>query len=375
MNPHAVESSVKLHNSHVIPKNLKDGSQVLVRIIQNLGNNKYLGSVAGVRSNIYSDKNYVPGDTFKANVSVKDGVIILKQKDESQITFEAKVILENISQSSIENPLENVSSQALFNFIKNMGMVPDNLSNMILQQMKNLGLKFNVNLMNKIHDISAKYKGKEALAVELMMSFLEKGMEFDPDILDSLILSLEDDYIEHKNKEDKKRENKEVFSNNTVFLSGEKIKQFVQSLLFSQMENPIGVLSIANNLGSQKDSSGAGSWLLLPYEIKNQDEIISQGKFRLLLSKEKKLLKFCIESKIEDRQQYFILEFINNSCKRIKLCQVHGMEETQKEELLERINSKIKEQNLDTQVLWCDYKSIIGNGFGEEKITLLDGVV
>ena len=157
--------------NHVTPqKVLQNGSQVLVRILGDLGNNRYESSIAGVRTNIFSEKTLQKGTVFKANIIRQNGVITVVPQKEASVKNPVTItkILQTNQNSSM---LELIQSQSLANFIKSMGMIPDNLSNTILLQMKNLGLKFNGTLMNKIHDIAAKYPEKEKLAVELIMDY------------------------------------------------------------------------------------------------------------------------------------------------------------------------------------------------------------
>lgn len=348
----------------VTPKVLKDGAQVLVRIIKDLGGNKYEGSVAGVRVNLLTDKQYKTGEVFKANIFTKDGVLKVVPQKEAEIKNEVTVTK---IQSQIINSeaMETVSSPALAQFITSMGMIPDNLSNVILLQMKNLGLKFNSVLMNKIHDIAAKYPGKEKLAVELIMNFLQKGMEFDPDAIADLLLSLDNDTSDSKDYETKNFEKSEKFINPADF------KNFFQTLL-KNSENPVGILTIGNNLGSKKDINGYGSWIFLPYEIVEGEEKLSSGIFRLLLSKEKKIIKFCIEHNQQENQQFFVLEFDNNKCKSLL---VNTSELEKKEDLLLDLQKKFDAAGFAVQVKWEDFDRIQGNGFAEEEFFQVDGEV
>lgn len=359
------QKNVSAHQSNSAP--LKDGSQVLVRIIEKLGNNKFLGSVAGSRVNIYSDINYVKGDVFKANIFIKDGVVSLKAQNDVRTQIESQITLKNLTQNINLNFIEPVSSEALANFIRSMGMVSDNLSYMILQQMKNMGLKFDSGLMNKIHDIAAKYPGKERMAVELIMSFLAKGMEFNPDELQSILDSLED--------EDKSEQFSENQTEKRSVLESGEIKEFIFSLLEAGTEQKMGLLSVANNLGVRKDNNNDGSWVILPYVIQEKEQNICNGLFRLLLSKEKKMLKFCIEANKSDLNQNFVLEFSGNQCKTIKICQRKDNVDFGNLELQKKIQEKLKDSGMNINVVVADYNQIAGNCFGENEIMLLDGEV
>lgn len=369
MNPsHIVVSSKQNITSRSGPV-LKDGSQVLVRIIEQTGKNKFLGSVAGVRTNIFSTKNLSKGDVFKANIVVKDGVLSLKASGDEKLQLETGLTLKQLTSNNISSPLNMVSSSELASFIQNLGLPPDNLSHMILQQMKNHMIKFDSTLMNKIHDVAQKYKGKETIALELIMSFLQKGMEFHPDELDKVLDSLEKD-----DEDSKKSEN---LIQNPFNLSSSGIKSFIKSLFNLPSDCEIGLLSIANSLGTCRSNSGNGSWILLPFQILEKNQIISNGIFRILLSNEKKLIKFCIEAKNDDKElnQYFVINFVNNNCSSIDVCQLKDNQEFESLDLCEKIDEGIKKAGLKVKVEFKDFASVFADGFLDQEISILNGAI
>lgn len=360
-------------NQTVNAKVLRDGTQVLVRILGTLGKNKYEGSVAGVRVQITSNKVYNKGDVFKANIFNKNGILNLVPKNDT--AGKTPLTITKIQQFTQNfQMLDLVQSETLANFIKSMGMIPDNLSNMILLQMKNLGLSFNSELMNKIHNIAAKYPGKEKLAVEMLMNFLQKGMTFDADIIEELLSSLEEDG-EYEDKKDVYINQVEKEDIEAPFSAAE-IKAFFENLINFESENKTGILSIANNLGSKKDIAGYGSWIFLPFEITEKNEKVSGGYFRLLLSKEKKLIKFCIEHNKKNTQQLLVLEFKNNRCSKIKLNQNEDDAELNSEKLVQKLKDRLIDAGFnEIEVSWEHKEKLSGNCFGMEDFFMVDGEV
>ena len=369
-----IHISSNIQINHVTPqKVLQNGSQVLVRILGDLGNNRYESSIAGVRTNIFSEKTLQKGTVFKANIIKQNGVITVVPQKEASVKNPVTItkILQTNQNSSM---LELIQSQSLANFIKSMGMIPDNLSNTILLQMKNLGLKFNGTLVNKIHDIAAKYPGKEKLAVELIMDFLQKGMEFDADAIADVLLSLEDDF----EKDGKKQNKSDFYQNNKIEknqltdeINVKTLKAFFNSLLENE-DNPIGLITIANNLGTKKDISGYGSWLIFPFDITENNIKISSGIFRILLSDEKKIIKFCIEHNINEKEQIFVLNFENNHCKALL---VNSTESEKQTSIIERLKQKLLQSGFDIEVKWEDAEKIQGNCYGMEDFFQVDGEV
>lgn len=355
------------NNKNTTDKVIKEGSQVLVRILKDLGNNKFKGTVAGARVTIHSNKAFKSGEVFKANITYKNGIPkLIPQKSENinnSFTITKLPQIENSNQI-----LEIVQNQNLSQYISQMGMIPDNLSNVILLQMKTLGLKFNAELMNKIHDIAAKYPGKEKLAVELMMNFLQKGIDFDPKVLDDLLDDSEDDFISDESDYQISKKQIDFFSNNLI-------KNFFLQLLKDEDNENIGILSVANTLGAKKDINGFGSWFLFPFEIVEKNKKISEGIFRLLLSNEKKLIKFCIEHNEETKKQLFVLNFSAGKCTSIQVNQTNDEVEFEKEQLLQKIKNKLSEKKLLIDVIWDSKDRLENNTFGMEEFYMIDGEV
>lgn len=364
--------------NHVTPqKVLQNGSQVLVRILGDLGNNRYESSIAGVRTNIFSEKPLQKGTIFKANVVKQNGVITVVPQKESSV--KNPVTITKILQANQNSTMtEMVQSQSLADFIKSMGMIPDNISNTILLQMKNLGLKFNSILMNKIHDIAMKYPGKEKLAIELIMNFLQKGMEFDADAIAEVLMSLDDDFEKDSDDNNSSLEDKvNVIKQNQNEFSINHIKEFFSSLLQNE-EKPVGLITIANNLGTKKDINGYGSWIIFPFEIREKEVKVSSGIFRILLSNEKKIIRFCIEHKVDENTQFFVLNFENNHCKLVYVNTAKYDKYTEMENqnrVVKKLREKFKNNGFDIEVKWETSEKLQGNCYGMEEFFQIDGEI
>lgn len=376
-------NTVNLINALNIQKNesvktLKDGSQVLVRIIEKLGSGAYKASVAGVRVNLTSENALHAGQVFKANIYKSANTLkIVPQKEENQNSV---LSIKTINQNINNNLTSLVSSSQLANFISSLGLVPDNLSNIILLQMKNLGLKYDTNLMNKIHDLALKYKGKEKLAVELIMSFLQKGISFDTDEIENILLSLENENLEESDAELNNLIKNQNIENQNHQFSTEDIKNFFLSLLNeSNAENNVGLLTISNHLLSKKDINGFGSWIFFPFNVTKNNIVTSSGIFRILLSKEKKIIKFCIEHnnfvlhddrEEENSKDLFVLEFENNVCKRVLL---HCDDEKRNEILLKDIKQRFLDAKINVSVMLEKKEKLLQNGFLDNEFVIIDG--
>lgn len=362
-------NNIKAQN---VNKVLQNGSQVLVRIAEQIGNNKYLGYVSGVKVNIYSNLTYSKGDIFKANIFVKDGVLTLQTKQAQNLTVESKALLQNLTQVSENQINQNQISTELFSYLQNIGMVPDNLSKMILQQMKNLGLKYDSILMNQIYKEAKKYKGKEKLALELIMNLIQKGVSFDSDEIQTVLDSLENNQNDNQNDNQTEKKDNQNFSTINDNLTSKQIKDFCINVFNCFFMNQPGLLSVSNSLKTRKDLQNNASWILFPYEVKQGENTISNGKFRLLLQ-DKKLIKFCVQSNQQENETLYVLEYKNNICSSIKVANKNSKEE--ENQIINQLNKKIIDCGLDINVMQDDWNRLCNNCFGDEDVLILNGEV
>lgn len=378
-----------LSHANIKSQFLKEGDQVLVRIISDKGNGKYLGSVAGTRVNFYSSKNLTVGQSFLANIKISDKVISLVPQKINNVSVENELKLISINNDSISsNPEQIVQNEQLLQFMQNIGIYPDNLSFNLVMNMKMLGMKFDSALMNKLHDFSLKFSGKEYKALEIALNLYSKGISFSEEDVLKMILELEQD--DNENKSDDSQIITKSQNNQGYILLKEEIKSFFYKLLnilpdeksFSNIEtlnsenNKYDILSISNNLGFRKDISGIGSWILLPYEILNNEQKVGGGIFRILLSNEQKIIKFCVELNKDLDEYNFCLLFENNLCKTIKVNALQdGNEIKSKSDFMTNLNKKIEEAKLNIKTEWISKELISGNANMGEELCFIGGTV
>ena len=59
-------------------ENRREGNFVYIRVLEKRENNKYEVSFAGNRFEVYSEKNLLPGESFRAKIIVKNGIVFLE---------------------------------------------------------------------------------------------------------------------------------------------------------------------------------------------------------------------------------------------------------------------------------------------------------
>ena len=174
--------SARLAQMGVNRQVLKEGASVLVRVIGERGNGKYEGSVAGVRVGLTSAKPLQPGDSFIATVSVKNGTIVITPKEIGLLTNGAGEISLSFSE---------VSEAQLYSLMEALGLPADNLSSSILKSFKQMGLKLDGQLANKIRSLALRFSGKEKSAAEILSLLSQKGLEADEEEINELLQLLQ----------------------------------------------------------------------------------------------------------------------------------------------------------------------------------------
>lgn len=298
---------------------LKEGSQILVRVISDKGNGKYEGSVAGTRVTLQSSKKLEPGKTFLATISAKDGTIYISPKETS-------IVQQQVQINTIQN-------EQLANLLKQLGLPADELSLHLFQQLKQMGLKLDVALLKKLHTVSLKFNGKEKAASEILMILKEKGIEATESEIMNLLLELDGDFSSKDSEENKKFE-------------------------------------LLNKI-NQKE----GKWFLVPFEIiqKNNETVIGNGNLKLMyLAEQLSLLN--VDCNYNNLKYLFSLKFNNRKLEKVNF-NIEGFD--YKAQLFSnQLKEKLSLSKLnDVEVQWVDKALVEGTACGSEEISSVGGVV
>lgn len=271
MNAGFVVHTSQLSRTSISRHPIKDGSQVLVRIISDKGGGRYEGSVAGARVTINSKQPLAAGTTFTATITSKNGQILLTPNLNNQ---------NNINQTDFQ--LAVLQNEQLSAFIQNLGLPADTLGFHLLQQMKQLGMKLDSDLLSKIYNLSVKFKGKEKRAAELVSILVKKGIDFSEEDLLALLQELDSDPDEQS--DDKQSEVEEY--------------------------------KLLNKINSIKNT-----WQLLPYEIVSNDGPLAKGSLGFFIDEAASLKLLNVECNwLSNNHDYlFNLEYEKGQCKNIKM--------------------------------------------------------
>lgn len=330
---------------------LQEGSQVLVRITSDKGNGKYEGSLAGAKILLNAkgiggvESKLSVGGSFVATVSLKNGQV--------------QIIPKNLPiQLGAENQftMELANQQAIFSFLESIGLPAEELSYHLLQQFKQLSMKLDSSLLQRIRNVAIKFKGKEKSTAELLSLLAQKGINGSEDELLELLEELDGDFEKEAGGEQKKHSEKDL--NNS-----DDEKKLNRKKSFSLMN---------------KINSTPGSWYFFPYEIikKSENLITGTGSIRMLMDDENKIRLLNLLCNYDDKKYLFSLLYENGSLNTIKM-NVSPWQEEDIQNKTKKLESLIKRlsKNKPIEVLWCDSEEIEGSACTSEDFFMVDGEV
>ena len=305
-------------------KVLKDGSTVLVRIISDKGNGKYSASVAGARVSVSSNKNLKIGSTFLANITSLDGKIYINPKEN------AGHVLNNIK-------LELLESSQLMNILQSLGLPADSVSLSLFQMTKQLEMKMDQGLLNKLYKISLKFNGKEKSAAEILLLLAKKGLNADEQEILQLLTFLESSG------------NKDL---------GDK----------DNFEKGKGLLNRMNRIKE--------GWLIFPFEtVETKSSIaLGRGNIRVLPSHNQKPKILNLDCRYETKTYLFNLNYDEGKLKKMKFF----ISETKLEEIDDIILS-LKKRLIDIvpgiEIEWAEQEEIEGFTSQGQSFYTFDGSI
>ena len=324
MNTGFVVHTSQLSRTSISRHPLKDGSQVLVRIISDKGGGKYEGSVAGARITINSKAPMTPGTSFKATITTQNGQILLYPMNESGEVVENALFT-----------IETAQNEQLASLLQSLGLNPDELSYHLMQQLKQLSMKMEPSLLSKIYNLSVKFKGKEKRAAELIAILAKKGIDFSEEELLALLQELGDE-PDSTDSDGKSNQNQEY--------------------------------KLLNKINSIKNT-----WQLLPYEIVSSLGPLAKGNLSFFVdeSTQLKLLNVDCTWLSNNHNYLFSLEYDKGLCRNIKM----SGQRIDLERIANLLDKKINNDNRQIIIEIVDPELIEGTACGTEEFFVFGGEV
>ncbi len=361
-----------------VQQNLREGDFVFVRVLKNLGGNNFLASFGGGRFTVFSKENLFAGQTFRAQISLRGGSLVLTPVNAEK----GGGSLQSVVVSQFDSLGPEISA-----FLSSAGLAADSVSADMLRFLTQSGAKINTGLMRKVRSLSKKYSGRESEAAEAALALEEKGIDSES-ALDT-IMGILDGYGSHNpdgsncphgNNGSRDGDSKEAatkpFDGERVLEIKKELKRFFASFYGeggdSRSDNE-GILSLFNHRNSAGTEIPFKSWVIIPFEF-DANSIAGTGVIRLFLNLEKKIAeKLVITFKINGKFLVFALYF---KCKKVvKLAfasdsqSLSGREET---ETMRALGKMLGENVEVTEIPYEEFSL-----FGTQDLPLfgVDGVV
>ena len=157
-------NSVVIHSTALSTSGIKpvicEGSSVFVRVIEKISDGKFSVVFNGARFTVDSDLPLKSGEKFQAQVKILNGKVNLVPIPDQKASFQS-----------------NSYDKSISNLLSSLNLPCDNISCAILNQMKNLSLKIDLNLFKKIRSVVEKksFKDKEK-AASILTVFASKSL-------------------------------------------------------------------------------------------------------------------------------------------------------------------------------------------------------
>ena len=314
---------------------LIEGSSVLVRVIADRGGGKYEGSVAGVRVQLSSSKALQPGQSFVATVGIKNGSIVITPKDNALTAMAANEIALSFNE---------VTETQLFSLLESLGLPADNLSSSILKSFKQMGLKMDSALANKIRNLALRFSGKEKSAAEILSLLAEKGLEADEEEIKELLILLQGDTAEQPDSA--------------------KSKETGQKLL-------------------KKINSTEGAWYLLPFELVQLREIpdtehkfLGKGCIRLLFDSASALKLLNLDCSYNNQKYLFSLVYEGKKISNTYFNVSSALKNLSPENQIADLKKHFMAAGINPgKISWAEKEELEGNASGLESFVSFGGEV
>ena len=318
---------------------LKEGSSVLVRVIADRGGGKYQGSVAGVRVQLNSAKTLQPGQSFVATVGVKNGTIVIVPKDTS---------LTAAGNGEIALSFNEVSDAQLFSLLESLGLPADSLSSSILKTFKQMGMKMDSALANKIRNLALRFSGKEKSTAEILSLLSQKGLEADEEGIKQLLTLLEGegpDLESGKPEADKSQKPEEKLLN--------------------------------------KINSTEGAWYLLPFELVQLTEqavsdkqILGKGCIRLLFDSSTALKLLNLDCNYNNQKYLFSLSYEGKTITNTYFNVSSASGSFSPESAINSLKKHFMAAGINPgKISWAEKEDLEGNASGLESFVTFGGQI
>lgn len=358
MKTNVVVHSAALTNGSV-KRTLSEGSSVYVRIIKKNCNNSYTAAFGGGRFSIKSELPLKPGTGFFTTIRLENNQIVLQQQ---RIRLEVQdANLQKIN-SSVDMSGKIVDPE-LIRYFEKMGLVPDEISLSLYNQMRDLGIRFERARFIKARAIGMKFKGREKNAAVIAYLIESKGLQATEKSVEEIMNSGEDLMS---------------FSENFDFSTDSKenpVRDFFKMILSGKknLSSKEGLVTLFNHLGfSYSKACIQGNWIKIPFEFSRSQaqKTLGNGCFCGLLNSSAKILdRFTLSMNYGDHVYGFAVFLKKERCSKIIISSTDDVE------LDQALYRDFKEKFSDSEIDFCKNNDFCEFYADSAEIGFVNGVV
>lgn len=367
---------------------LREGSSVFVRIISKTGARSYEASVSGSRFSVSSQAALKPGSTFTATVLIRNGKIALVPQPDAGLSAGNNPLIQNFSAEIRGDGL--LADQRLAAYFMSFGLVPDAVTLMLFNEMKELGMRFDPSLLNKTRRMAQSFPDREKEAAEAALILEQKGISPEESAVEAVLGTDTDNDMAGGKKDAEQQGLSNAFISAEEDKAGYTAEDIVDEVhrYFSGIFNGIipggsnreGMLTVFNHRGFFRDDSRRGSWIQIPFEI-SLDGGNKQGKglFRCFLEKDfQKDKKIVIKIDFDVKSYFFVLYYNQGLCKKIRFRVFPDSLKTEREKLKKNLQILLKNIfhcDEGIQIGWGDPDCLSGFCTNTEQVSVVRGAV
>ncbi|MCR5289705.1 MAG: hypothetical protein K6E51_06920 [Treponema sp.] len=319
----------------VTAKTLREGSVVSVRVLANTAGNTYKAVVAGVTVSLQSECALQKGMVFKALVHGNNGSIFLKPLSPEVNSISLPVLqqmTENAMQGSLSvfTPLTN---SQLVAYLQALHLTPDMLSLRLVQQLQQMGARFDLSVLTKIRRIAARFPGKEAAAAEIALQLELQGVDADIAVITSFFNQGDLPDNEEPSAKDQKRKahnERKIEDSSMMTAVSDALSKYIKTLLTACEQHG----HIQSELARFNESSESLHWVVLPFEMEItapqssqvSNASLGRGALRFFIDRAKnECKKIILSMELRGQNSFYVLYLKNGNegnvyCHTVKLC-------------------------------------------------------
>ena len=310
---------------------IHEGERVFVRVADLLPNKTYLVSAFGNLIKTTSTFPLAKGDTFFAQVFFQNGNVVLKTENGKTLALTENAVEKF---SHFFNADGTIANENLSQFFLSLGLPNNFFSLALLSAFKNLSMKFDAKLFQKIKLLSMQFSDDETdehevqdfatalfhktgilstSAIKQLLDFSKRGERNSNETFNDFSNeenaneqntseeNANEQNSENKKNEGNKNEQNSKAQNENFFEIKNEIKNFFFSLFHeNEHSRKETLVSLFNSVGFSKEKN----FIFFPFIFETENEKNARGKFSFFFNSQKKSLEKLLVSATTKKNKF-----------------------------------------------------------------------